>query len=45
MTKEAGESIAAELKLKHEEVSAKTGKRVNELFENIIDIILDDRKK
>lgn len=40
VTKEKGEELAALLKLKYFEVSAKTGKRVSDLFEEILDVIL-----
>lgn len=40
VTKEKGEELATLLKLKYFEVSAKTGKRVSDLFEEILDVIL-----
>lgn len=40
VTKEKGEELANLLKLKYVEVSAKTGKRVSDLFEEILDVIL-----
>ena len=45
MTREEGEQTAAQLKLRHFEVSAKTGKKVNELFEDILDILLQHMRK
>jgi len=37
--------LARELKLEYEEVSAKNGKGINELFTRIVDIIASGRKK
>jgi hypothetical protein len=33
------------LGLKHYEVSAKSGRKVNELFDDILDVILTERRK
>jgi GTPase SAR1 family protein len=37
--------MAAQLKLRHFEVSAKTGKRVSELFDEILDILLQHMRR
>lgn len=37
--------MAKELKLYTDEVSAKNGKGINDLFANIVDVILNSRKK
>lgn len=45
VSREEGEQAAAELKLRHFEVSAKTGRKVSELFEEILDIVLQQMRR
>jgi small GTP-binding protein len=45
VSREEGEEAAARLKMRHFEVSAKSGKRVGDLFEDILELLLEERKK